>query len=292
MKKALTYTIIAGSKTCTNDCGICISKMTPSYGIDNKEPKVDWAKFEKATRIAMNHGAKNVLITGKGEPTLYPGQITRYLTRLYGKSFDTIELQTNGSMIANGGLYDAFLESWKDLGLDTVAVSIYHYDSQKNKEMFKPKNGNYFDLPKLIKKIHSKDLNTRLSCVMLDGCIDNIEEVKKLIKYAKDHEVFQLTLRSVDCPRDSLSSETTKFVNEHKLNDKKIKTITDFLKKDGAKCDVLPHGAIVYEINEQNVCLTTGLTFDPGQEEIRQLVFFPQGWLTTSWENVYGGRIL
>jgi hypothetical protein len=64
------------------------------------------------------------------------------------------------------------------------------------------------------------------------------------------------------------------------------------LKRKGTLCDILPHGAEVYEINEQNVCISTGLTRDAGEKEIRQLIFFPHGWLTTSWENIYGGRLL
>lgn len=296
MKRFLTFTIIAGSKSCVNDCPICISKMTPECGIGNKKPEIDWEKFEKSIRIALNHNAGNVLITGKGEPTLFPGQITQYLIRLYKKPFDRIELQTNGYMLAQGGSFDEFLDVWKDLGLDVVAVSIYHYDSKMNGKAFRPKNGRYFDLPKLIEKIHSKGLSVRLSCVMLQGYVDSVEEVKKLIEFAKQNGVFELSLRSADRPKKLSNSTVARrvaaFVSKNKLSDEKFKKIKDFLDKEGTVCDMLPHGAVVYEIYGQNICLTTGLSYDAGREEIRQLIFFPQGWLTTSWENVGGCRLL
>ncbi len=288
-----TYTIIAGSKACPNDCPICVSKMTPDYGIGLKKPEVNWSKFEDATKIALLHDAKNVLITSKGEPTLFPGQITEYLIQLYGKPFALRELQTEGSQLAKGGLYDDFLDVWKRLGLNTIALSIYHYDGQKNKELFRPKNGEHFDLAKLIDKFHSKDLNTRLSCVLVDGYIDNIKEVQNLIDFAKQNGVFQLTLRRADRPKKTLDQEVADFVEKHRLTEGQFRDISDFIEREGHFCYNLPHGAGVYEIDDQNVCVSTGLTpNEKNREVIRQLIFFPQGWLTTSWENVQGGRLL
>ncbi|MCK5289641.1 MAG: hypothetical protein KAJ56_01740, partial [Candidatus Aenigmarchaeota archaeon] len=57
MKKALTYTIIAGSRACVNDCPLCISKMTPDNSIGYEKPEVDWDIFKKSTHYAFNHGA-------------------------------------------------------------------------------------------------------------------------------------------------------------------------------------------------------------------------------------------
>jgi molybdenum cofactor biosynthesis enzyme MoaA len=291
--KALTYTIIAGNKACPNDCPICISKMTPDYGIGYSMPEVNWPKFEQATIIALNHRAENVLITGKGEPTLYPGQITQYLIRLYGKPFDRRELQTEGSRLAKSGIYDGFLDAWKDLGLSTVAISIYHYDAAKNKQIFQPRHGEYFDLTKLIEKIHNRGMNTRLSCVMLENLIDNPAEVERLIAYAKQNQVFQLTLRRADRPIKPLDAVVAEYVDAHRLADEQFQQIVDWVQQNGSFCYSLPHNAGVFEVNSQNVCISTGLS--PAKEyaeEVRQLIFFPQGWLTTSWENVQGGRLL
>lgn len=291
--KALTYTIITGSRACPNDCPICISKMTPSYGIGYEKPRVNWPKFEEATTIAINHGAENVLLTGKGEPTLFPGQLTQYLVRLYQKPFDRRELQTDGSQLARGGMYNDFLDVWRDLGLSTVALSIYHYDPGKNREMFRPKSGEYFDLPRLIEKLHGKSFNTRLSCVMLDNYIDSVEEAAKLIEFAKQNGVFQLTLRRADMPAKPLDERVAEFVSTHRLSEARFREISDWIEKEGSFCYELPHSASVFEVRGQNVCISTGLTpSEKNKEETRQLIFFPQGWLTTSWENVQGGRLL
>ncbi len=298
MRKAITYTVIAGSTACPNECPICVSRMTPDYGLGAKEPQVDWRTFEKATQVAVNHGAQYALITGKGEPTLFPCQITEYLHRLEGRPFDRRELQTEGSRIANGGrLYNEFLRVWRDHGLDVVAVSMYHFDSKKNARMFKPKDGEHYDLSRLLGKIHSNGLRTRLSCVMMEDCIDSVEQVEKLIGYAKNQGVFQLTLRTASYPGNSADSEYADYIRKYALKDdgtdKRFNDIKKFVQGKGKFCDELPHGASVYEVGGQNVCITTGLTpAEKNKDDIRQLIFFPQGWLTTSWENVMGGRIL
>lgn len=295
MKEALTYTIIAGNKICTYDCGICISKMTPDYGIGTKPPEVNWRNFEKANEIAKSYNAKTVLITGKGEPTLYPSDITKYLHKLEKHNFGRIELQTNGSEIAKGGLMDHFLDIWYDHGLSTVSVSIYHPSNQRNEEAFKPKSGRYPDLEHLIEKIHSEGLNTRLSCVMLKGYVDTIDEVQNLIQFTKKNGVFQLTLRGADKPKSPLDNIASNFVDKYGLDKSRMEEISDFLEKNGKKCEVMPYGAVVYEVNGQNVCFTSGITdiSDTAKKEsARNLIFFPQGWLTTNWENVQGGRLL
>jgi len=128
---------------------------------------------------------------------------------------------------------------------------------------------------------------------MLDGYIDCVEEVEKLIRYAEENDVFQLTLRRADAPENPLDLEAAEYVQDHRLSDERFQEICDFLEEKGEFCDELPHGAIVYEIFGQNVCVTTGLT--PAQrnkDDVRQLIFFPQGCLTASWENVNGGRVL
>jgi pyruvate-formate lyase-activating enzyme len=288
-----TYTIIAGNKACPNDCPICISKMTPDYGIGMEPVDVNWARFDDATRIAMSYGVKNALITGKGEPALFPGQVSQYLVRLYDKQLAVRELQTSGIPLNRGGLYDQFLDVWRDLGLDTIALSMYHYDMEKNSEPFRTKGGEKVDIARLVDKLHGKGFNTRLSCVMLKNYIDSPEEVSKLIDFSKQNGVFQLTLRRADRPTASLDENVSRFVDENRLSDERSAEIVDFIEKEGSFVYSLPHRAAVYEVAGQNVSLSTGLSrLGEGEECVRQLIFFPQGWLTTSWENVQGGRLL
>ena len=96
-----TLSIIAGSEACNARCPFCVSKMTPSCGLDElKEPEVNWRNFRKACLLAKQSGVTTAMLTGKGEPTLFPGQISRYLKELMRYEFPLIEIQTNGIMLA------------------------------------------------------------------------------------------------------------------------------------------------------------------------------------------------
>src|SRR5262249_23447888 len=111
-----TFSILAGSAACNARCPFCVSKMTPPHGMTLKEPEVNWRNFRKACWLAKQWGATTAMITGKGEPTLFPAQITRYLDQLQEHHFPVIELQTNGALLADDS--ERFLEAWYERGLN------------------------------------------------------------------------------------------------------------------------------------------------------------------------------
>ncbi len=270
--------------------------MTPDQGIGIEAPEVNWRNFVIASRMASDiYHAENVLITGKGEPTIFPAQITEYLHKLENMPFGKRELQTNGSLIAKGGLMNEFLRVWYDHGLITAAVSIYHYDREKNHEVFRPKGERYFDLGMLVDKLHRNGLETRLSCVMLKGYVDSVEEVSKLMDFCKKYGVEQLTLRQADRPENPQDFKVADFVDTHRIDkdDLAYRNIMNFIVEKGVKpTEILPHGAEVYGIDGLQVCATTGLSNYAGEENIRQLIFFPDGMLTTSWVDPMGAAVL
>jgi hypothetical protein len=53
----------------------------------------------------------------------------------------------------------------------------------------------------------------------------------------------------------------------------------------------LPHGATIYDVKGQNVCMTNSLTLSTNPDEIRQLIYFPDGRLMYDWVHM-GARVL
>src|SRR3989338_3443843 len=134
-----TFSIIAGSEACNARCSFCVSKMTPPNGLDMKEPEVNWRNFKVAARLARQTGIDTVMITSKGEPTLFPQQVTKYLDALSEFDFPFIELQTNGIPIAEKREnYDPLVREWYEKGLTIPAISIVHYDAEKNRQIYLP----------------------------------------------------------------------------------------------------------------------------------------------------------
>jgi hypothetical protein len=67
--------------------------------------------------------------------------------------------------------------------------------------------------------------------------------------------------------------------------------IEQWLDAEGVRILKLPYGAVVYDLGGQNVCLSNCLTLDKSSEEMRSLIFFPNGSLRWSWE-FEGARLL
>ncbi|MFH1182292.1 MAG: radical SAM protein [Candidatus Woesearchaeota archaeon] len=289
--KAQLFSIIAGSEACNARCPFCISKMTPLWGIELKEPEVNWRNFRIAANYAKQAGAITAMLTSKGEPTLFPEQITKYLKALKEHDFPLLELQTNGILLyEQQQKYDTFLNEWYGLGLTTVAVSISHYDPEANRQIYLPHKDKYINLPGLVDNLHAKGYSVRLACVMADGFIHSPEGLEKLIAFARENEVEQLTVRPVNKPQNPRNGNIETWVDSHFLKDKQLRDITAYLSEKGHQLMKLPHGATVYDVNGQNVCMANSLTIEKEGEDVRQLIFFPDGHLRFDWQ--YKGAVL
>lgn len=254
----------------------------------HQTPEVNWRNFQKAGRLAQVNAVSTVLITGKGEPTLYPEQVTRYLEELRRFEFPLLELQTNGLLLGRKD-YARHLRKWYALGLNTLAVSIVHYEDERNRTIFAPK-GRYPALRDLLARLHETGFSVRLSCVLMRGYIDCPEELRRMAEFAKANGVEQLTFRKLGLIDDAEDASVRKWCVQHALREKEIRCLVEFLEREAKKLMTLSHGAVVYELDGQNVCMTDCVMIKPQSDEIRTLIFFPDGHLRYNWD--YGGAII
>lgn len=297
--KFQTFSVVAGSEACNARCNFCISGMTPTQGVEKKHVPIDTSRLRASCRLAEKCGVTTALITGKGEPTLFPEDIDVYLHEAYlPKYFPLIELQTNAiNFTKDREKWEEKLVSWQLRGLTTVIISIVHYQSERNREIYCDQDGKRrFDYPPLeetIKMIHEAGLSVRLSCVGCKGYIDSPEELKKLIEFAQENKVEQLTWRPVTTPDEK------NIRNEHIYEQTKILSIdldalmrvACFVQSNGMRLMTLAHGAEVYDVWGQNLCLSNCLTHSNDSEDQRQLIYFGHnGRLCYSWE--YTGAVI
>ncbi|MEK7191894.1 MAG: radical SAM protein [Patescibacteria group bacterium] len=288
-----TFSILAGSEACNARCPFCVSKMTPPLGVELKEPEVNWRNFRKACLLAKQSGVTTAMFTGKGEPTLFPNQITKYLEAMMDFEFPIIELQSNGIMISKKeNRYLGCLREWYHLGMTTIAISIVHFDPEKNREIYLPYEKNYIDLPALIGTLHAVGFSVRLTCIAANGFIDSAEKLRKLIDFVKENKVEQLTLTPVNKPDEehNRNMEAWNWTKAHHLSEEQKKEIRSFVEKEGSHLWTLSHGAKVYDLKGQNICLNECLTVQPDAGEMRNLIFFPDGHLRSYWQ--YEGSVL
>jgi len=286
-----TFSIVAGSLACNARCPFCVAPMTPANGLGTKEPPVNWRNFRKAARYARDGRCKTAMITSKGEPTIFPEQVTKFLQELVPYDFPVIEMQTNGLLMAEGKkVTDAHLKQWYDLGLTTVAISVVHYDGDKNHQIYTPHRKEYIDLPALIAKLHAVGFSVRLAVVLVKGYLDTVEEVTKMIDFAKKNKVEQLTFRPVTKPEESENDSIFKWTSEHHVTNEFVTAVNQVLKEGGHIVTEMAYGATVYDYKGQNVCITNCLTVDTKADDLRQVIYFPDGHLRYAWQ--YSGAII
>ena len=280
--RAQSMSILTGNARCNASCPFCISRMTPKQGVCKDAPLVNWRNFDKACRLAELLGTTSVLLTGKGEPTLFPDQITHFLVQLDEYNFPIIELQTNG-LLFEDDKYDDYLKEWYDRGLTFIALSVVHYDYKVNKSVYTP-NGKYMDLEKVIEKLHRFGFSVRLSCTMIKGGIDSFMSFKNMVAKSHEWEVEQLSIRKLSYPDVSEDAGVLKWCAMNEVSEAQHVEIEQYLESQGTKLMTFEWGATVYDLNDQNVAITNALTFNQEKDDLRQLIFFPDGRLRYDWQ--------
>lgn len=287
--KIQTFSIVVGGSGCNAKCPYCVSKLTgcKSGIIEGQKPmEINKRNFDIGCNFAKQSGVSTVLLTGKGEPTLYLNHITRYFELLDKWNFPFIELQTNGIELKNIDIDT--LKMWYDLGLTTISLSCVHWSDKKNKEIF----GKMTHMTHTIQKLHKIGFAVRISCVMIDGYVDNLTSMLCFVKWCQKRGVEQFTIRPVtNISKEEVRGDDTKqsvynWIDSHNINVYNNGAGIEAWLDDSENATILltlAHGAKVYDVNGQNISFNSCLTHSTNPDDIRQLIFSSDGHLRYSW---------
>jgi molybdenum cofactor biosynthesis enzyme MoaA len=293
--KFQTFSIVTGTMACDARCPYCISGLTSQQGLTFKKPIVNWRNFDIACRLAEKAGVMTAMLTGKGEPTLFPDMITEYLEAIQLKyNFPIIEIQSNG-LNAGRDKLDDYLKRWYDLGLSTFAISVASHKEEHNRQVYTPK-GQYINLEATIAKLHAIGFSVRLATVMVKGMLDKPADIDDMIRFARANKVEQLTFRPVNQTakpdKDNVKDKHIyDWTTVNRIPKDHVLILQEYVAAIGTPLMHLPHGATIYDVSGQNVCMTNSLTLSTNPDEIRQLIVFPDGKIAYDWQHV-GARIL
>jgi molybdenum cofactor biosynthesis enzyme MoaA len=277
--KAHTFSIVVGDARCNAKCPFCIAKMTASDFSDYVE--FDAGRFNIACRIVdqMRDGLLTVLLTGQGEPLLFPKQITRYIDCINFR-FPLIELQTNGTLVEKN--LDNF-RLWRDEGLTLVRLSVTSHDHKVSNSIMGIEGDryNYWRTAAMLQEI---GLNVQLNCTMTKAGTHRPESCETLIIRANNAGILQMTFREVEMPTSCIDSRIGDWVTKHKPHGA-AKKLHHFLAMNGAvELLRLPGGGMVYDYHDQNVAIGNCLTETTNPDDIRQVIFFPDNRVAYSWQ--------
>jgi len=147
----------------------------------------------------------------------------------------------------------------------------------------------YPDLSITIEYLHRLGFTVRLCLMMHRQGVCTVEGLWDVVEFCRNHGVEQLTARSIRKPEHVYNKAAADFVNLNGLTDADVAEIHADVARNGDQIMKLDHGAVVYDIGGQNLCMSDCLTL-PKDENLRQLIFYSDGRLAYDWQ--YQGAVL
>ncbi|MFH0701545.1 MAG: hypothetical protein V2A62_03855 [Candidatus Woesearchaeota archaeon] len=300
IKDAQNLSINAGDMICNAQCPDCVSFMTtnPADVWKYFYKGIDEIEFDRTVRRAIRSKVGTVLFTGKGELFLHPEQISRYLELMQGERYWQLtekEIQTNGLLIQRGEFSgkDGWLDQWYKLGMNVVSLSVVDVENRVNHEFYNPHQQSYPSLQDTIRVLHDKSYSVRLSVTMTKGRVDDPKDLERVIDFCKRNGIEELSFRPVrKSPKDEINRAKTHclrtwdWVKENELSPEQERAIVEYVEAN-KDCEIqrLVHGAVVYQMHDQNVCLTDCLTLQSGDDQWRQIIFYSCGEVALDWDH-------
>ena len=296
-----SLSVVIGGRACNARCPFCVSEQTS----DRKQARkhtINRINLETACVMCGTARPPALLMTGQGEPTCYSLEITDYLEFFRDRPFAPRELQTNALALGRlatrnksgvRGLDKTTLQHWRELGLNTIAISIVSIHDEANACIYNP---DYPPLAETIRFVRSFGYTVRLCLMMMrgEGYVSLPEDLEAAVQFCRQHDVGQLTFRPIKAAYASKSEHATEFVRRHGLTDEEVQRIHEYVAASATPLYQLMHGMVIFDWHGQNVCSANCLTSDmaspPGDH--RSYIYFRNGLLTTSWDHPTAAAIL
>lgn len=289
------FSVVVGDNACMAKCPFCVSGEKPEGKNIKLEPISEnaWKNFKTACLLADRSGVQTMMLTSRGETTLYMEEITQYLENTPRNTFPFIELQTNGIALYNRLFKfwnrqvqnEELLKYWRQLGLNIISISTVSNKADINKQVYTPKEENYYDLPELINKLHNIGFTIRLTCIMCADWMNKPSLVEEFLQFAKDNNVEQVTMRPVN--EEYRRESANQWIKQNSLSEKDKDDIQQWLCENGTVLYEIPKIGTIYDIKGQNCMFSVPLnkhTKNTDAEHARNLIFFRDGRIRHEWE--------
>lgn len=255
---------------CDKNCPYCVSRMT-GYTPYNR---TRWYRAQKKVlTLAKMACVTNVMMTGKGEPTLNYYELVSFIQKFH--EFP-VELQTNGLWLNDN--VQAVSELAK-IGLDVMAISIDRMsDFEKLAPLFEAVKTNGLMLRICMNVVSSRYMTTNVYKILETTAITNAD---------------QLLFRRVTIPviiQDSEEAGKTRSWIVNNVDFELYETLHSEFRRgiihDKDLIRKLPHGAYIYDYkNQMSVSFSDYCVQESNNtEDIRSLIFMEDGHIYTSWD--------
>ncbi|MBQ4031661.1 MAG: radical SAM protein [Bacilli bacterium] len=163
---------------CNFNCPFCIAR-TKSYS-DSDLGK--WKKAIKKTLEVFKEEIDSLIILG-GEATVDPDFFTKldYIDEITKDNHIFTILTTNGYMLKN----DKFLEKVTKSSIDSINISVMHYDHEKNNMLMGANTLTREELNHIYNELHKSGKTVRFNTNVAKNNLNSVKEMEEYIKFFK-----------------------------------------------------------------------------------------------------------
>ncbi len=276
IEKIYSVSALVGNGACNANCNFCSGKYLRPQARENKNYSKN---LEAAIKLSARYGGWSLSLTGSGEPTCDPDALTRAL-EVYNKCvsqgayFPNVNLFTNGILFGDEKFCDRYLDHWKELGLNNVAISIHSVDEKEQAAVYNLKS--YPKLEKIRRNIQNHGLGVRATLLLRKNGVDNSNKYEDAVKTLIDKGIDNITSWPVGNPNGTR--------NEYTPSRLGLFGIKRWLHHNTKICHGHVWGGGVYDYKGSILRITDYVTkHDPNKDFVRQLVVFQDGTVAYSW---------
>lgn len=174
--KNINLQILVTNK-CNLKCKFCIERSDDCDIIDDNNNPLDTLNY-LLSQYNSSGICPNLSITG-GEPSLNLSYLHRLINLIKKHEINRLNINSNGSFL------DPSLFPYTNIN-----ISKHHYEDVKNNEIFGKDREEY------CKNFYYNHF-INFQCVLLDGYIDSVDEIKKYIDFHIEHGIKRITFRGL-----------------------------------------------------------------------------------------------
>ena len=267
---------LVGNGACNADCGFCAGKyLRPQAGKNKLYDK----NLEAAIKLSARHGGWSLSLTSSGEPTCDPDSFTSAL-QIYqkcaqqGAYFPNVNLFTNGILFGSEKFCDKYLDAWRELGLNNIAVSIHSADEKEQALVYGVKS--YPALETIVSNVEKHGLGVRATLLLRKGGVEDSSKYEEAVNALIEKRIRNITSWPIGNPDGTRTAYTPSRWN--------LFGIQRWLHKNAKLCHGHVWGGGVFDYNGTILRYTDYVTkHDPEKDFVRQLVVFQDGTVAYSW---------
>jgi len=276
IEKIYSVSALVGNGTCNGHCAFCAGAYLRPQAKEN--PLYD-KNLEAAIKLSARYGGWSLSLTSSGEVTCDPDALTKAL-KIYDKCakqgayFPNVNLFTNGILFGDEKFCDKYLDQWRELGLNNIAVSIHSVDEKEQARVYGLDS--YPKLETIVANVEKHGLGVRGTLLLRKEGVDTAKKYAAAVNTLISKGINNITSWPIGNPDGSRNEFTPSRLG--------LLGIEWWLRSNAKLCHGHVWGGGVFDYQGNILRFTDYVTrHDPKKDFVRQLVVFQDGTVAYSW---------